>query len=401
MPKRVFVTGVGIITAVGTCPDEVLQSIAGLKRGLGPVTLFETRHRESFPVCEVRLTNAELTAMAGLGKNSITSRTALLGLIAAREAAARAGIRGGSNRRTGLISANSVGGMDCSEQFFDTFAGDSSRGKLRRIVEHDAGESTERIAARLGISDFVTTISTACSSSANAILLGARLIRAGMLDRVVAGGCDALTRFTLNGFLSLKILDPQGCRPFDETRAGLNLGEGAGFLVLEAEETVAGSGKHPLCTLSGYANTCDAYHQTASSPEGNGPYRAMQEALAGAGLAPAEIDYINAHGTGTPNNDLSEGKAILRLFGQKPPSISSTKPFTGHTLGAAGGIEAVLAALAIVNDWIYPNPGFQTPINELNLIPETRLLKNRGIRHVMSNSFGFGGNNTSLIFSRF
>ncbi|MFH2130572.1 MAG: beta-ketoacyl-[acyl-carrier-protein] synthase family protein, partial [bacterium] len=239
-----------------------------------------------------------------------------------------------------------------------------------------------------------------CSSSANAIMLAARLIRSNRLDRVVAGGCDALTRFTLNGFLSLKILDFQACRPFDETRAGLNLGEGAGFLVLESEKSLAEGNKKAICELTGYANTCDAYHQTASSPEGDGPFRAMQGALEVSGVQPAAIDYINAHGTGTRNNDLSEGTAITRLFNPDLPRISSTKPFTGHALGAAGGMEAVLSCLSIMKDIIYPNLGFSSPMNELNLIPETKLVENAGVHHVMTNAFGFGGNNTSLIFSR-
>ena len=156
----------------------------------------------------------------------------------------------------------------------------------------------------------------------------------------------------------------------------------------------------PYCRLSGYGNANDAYHQTASSPEGNGPYSAMSKALSSAGLIPDAIDYVNAHGTGTPNNDLSEGRALTRLFGEQLPAFSSTKPFTGHTLGAAGGIEAVLTALAIRDGWIYPNLHFHQPMNELPLIPQTKLLTDAALDHVLSNSFGFGGNCTSLIFSR-
>jgi 3-oxoacyl-[acyl-carrier-protein] synthase-1 len=258
---------------------------------------------------------------------------------------------------------------------------------------------TEIVADQLGITDFVTTISTACSSSANAVFYAARLIKNGIIDVAVAGGTDALTKFTLNGFNTLMILDEAYCKPFDEHRRGLNLGEGAGYLVLVSEKVAATLSNKPYCKLSGYANANDAYHQTASSPDGTGSYMAMQGALAKSGLEPADIDYINLHGTGTPNNDSSEGIAIKRLFEPAYPPMSSTKSFTGHTLGASGGIEAVFSALAIKHGIVYPNLRFETQMNELPFIPEREFSKGGNIRNVMSNSFGFGGNCTSLIFS--
>ncbi len=199
------------------------------------------------------------------------------------------------------------------------------------------------------------------------------MIRHGLLDRAVAGGTDALTLFTLNGFNSLMILDREPCRPLDETRNGLNLGEGSAFLVLESEEMVRKSGKPVLGEVSGYGNACDAHHQTASSPEGNGAFLSMKLALESAGLAPADIDYINAHGTGTKNNDLSEGIAVERIFGSKVPAISSTKSYTGHTLGAAGAIEAVISILALTTGTIYPNLRFSQQMSELNFLPVTEL----------------------------
>jgi 3-oxoacyl-[acyl-carrier-protein] synthase-1 len=216
----------------------------------------------------------------------------------------------------------------------------------------------------------------------------------------VVGGTDALTKFTLNGFNALMIVDKEGCRPFDEDRAGLTLGEAAGYIVLESEHLIKKNNKKIYCELKGYGNANDAYHQTASSPEGDGPFMAMKKTLDISGLSVDEIDYINAHGTGTPNNDLSEGKALIRLFGTHVPKFSSSKAYTGHTLGAAGGIEAVLSVLCIEHQMIIPNLHFATPITELGLVPETQFLQPVEVNNVMSNSFGFGGNVSSLIFSR-
>jgi 3-oxoacyl-[acyl-carrier-protein] synthase-1 len=206
--------------------------------------------------------------------------------------------------------------------------------------------------------------------------------------------------FTINGFNSLMILDKSGCKPFDEERNGLTLGEGAAYLVLESENIVKKSGRKVLGTLAGYGNACDAYHQTASSPDGEGAFISMKEAIMKAGITADSIDYINAHGTGTKNNDLSEGKALERLFAGSVPSISSTKSFTGHTLGAAGAIEAVFSIMAIENQCIWPNLDFTNKMNELGFMPVKELKRNVPVRNVLSNSFGFGGNNTSLIFSK-
>src|SRR5665213_3133000 len=278
--------------------------------------------------------------------------------------------------------------MDKSEFFFKDFVTDNSKGKLKNVFDHECGCVTEAIADQLGISDYMTTISTACSSSANAIFYAARLIKNNVLDVVIAGGTDALTKFTLNGFNTLMILDKEFCKPFDEYREGLNLGEGAGYLVLVSEKVAKTLHNPPYCKLSGYNNSNDAYHQTASSPDGTGSYLAMEGALAKSGLDPSDIDYINLHGTGTPNNDSAEGTAIKRVFEPNYPPMSSTKSYTGHTLGASGGIEAVLSVLAIKHHIIYPNLRFETPMADLQLVPETKFLQDQDIRHVMSNSFG-------------
>jgi 3-oxoacyl-[acyl-carrier-protein] synthase-1 len=389
---RIAVSGLGIISAIGRGTGEVFDSLRSGRGGVGPLTLF--RAADSAVVGEVRCGNRELKSILGIAPETAVTRTALLGMVAAADALADAG--DGTGLRTGLVNATSTGGMDLTEIFFEEFAADDSRGRLRDVAGHECSDSTHRIAAKLDIRGFTTTISTACSSAANAIIFGAGLIRHGIADRVVAGGTDALCRFTLGGFRSLGILDGEPCRPFDRSRAGLNLGEGAGYVVLQREDTLT---REPYGFLTGWANAGDAFHQTASSTDGEGAYKAMFGAIAMAGLPPSEIDWINAHGTGTPNNDASEGAAIVRVFGDRVPPLSSVKPFTGHTLAAAGGIEAVISLLAIRHGTIFPNLNFTVPMEGHPLIPQTSLREGVEIRHVLSNSFGFGGNNSSLIFS--
>jgi 3-oxoacyl-[acyl-carrier-protein] synthase-1 len=264
----------------------------------------------------------------------------------------------------------------------------------------DCAESTEKAAAYFNLKPFMATISTACSSSANSLILGARLILQGKVKRAICGGCDALSRFTLNGFHSLKNVEKTPCRPFDQERFGLNLGEGAGYLLLEKESDAKARGANILAYFTGYCNSNDAYHPTAPSPDGSGAYRTMQRALERAGLQISDIDYINAHGTATISNDAAEGKAIQELFADKVPYFSSTKGFVGHTLAAAGAIEAIFSLLTIREQTIFPNLNFKTRMEELHITPVTEVLAHVPVQHVMSNSFGFGGNNVSLIFSR-
>lgn len=399
MSKRIYITGMGIISSIGNDVTEALASLESGKSGIGEITLFPTLHQGSLPMAEVKLSTDQLLERAGHSGSEQFTRTTLLGIIAVREALKSAGIGDINAYRTGLLSATTVGGMDRTENFYRDYLENPAKGHLKDVINHDCGDSTERIAKELGIRKFVTTISTACSSSANTLMFGAELIRSGKVDRVIAGGTDSVTRFTLNGFNTLMILDKRGCHPFDEHRAGLTLGEGAAFMVLESEDVVRKEGKTPLAELTGYGNANDAYHQTASSPEGTGAYLAMTKALKMGHLIPGDIDYINVHGTGTENNDLSEGVAIERIFDPAPP-FSSTKRFTGHTLGAAGAVEAVISILSISSRMIFPNLGWETPMKELKIRPVTQLLKDQDLRHVLSNSFGFGGNNSTLILSK-
>ncbi len=396
--SQVFVAGLGAVSAIGNNVAECLASLTNYKAGMDAIAYLQTLHKQQLPVAEVKLSNGELANITGLDPG--ISRTALLSMMAAKEALLDCGIENISSLRAGFISANTVGGMDKTEQFYADFLADNKKGKLLNAVNHECGKVTELVADALGINTYVSTISTACSSSANAIFFAARLIKHGMLDMAIAGGTDALTKFTLNGFNTLMILDKEFCKPFDDNRQGLNLGEGAGYVVLVSEKLASTLKKKPYCKLGGYCNKNDAYHQTASSPDGTGSYLAMKGALALSGLQPADIDYINLHGTGTQNNDFAEATAIRRLFDPHYPTMSSTKSFTGHTLGASGGIEAVFSVLSVSQNIIFPNLRLQTPMHEFSFAAETFLSVDKKIKHVLSNSFGFGGNCTSLIFSK-
>lgn len=399
MSSKIYITGMGMISAIGNNVAESLHSLENLKSGIDELKYVRSRHKPLVPVGEVKASNQELMAMAGLKPDNLTTRTSLLGLIAAQEAVKSAGIKDIKEFRTGIISASSVGGMDMTENHWLDYLDTEKTGPWLKYIEtHECGDSTEFIADDLGIKDFLSTISTACSSAANAIMFGARLIKHGKLDRVVVGGTDSMSRFTINGFMTLMILDREQCKPFDSQRQGLNLGEGAGFLVIESER--AAKGKEIYAELSGYGNSNDAYHQTASSPDGAGAYMAMEKAFKVSGLKPSDIDYINAHGTGTEINDLSEGTAIDRIFEKNVPSISSTKAFTGHTLAACAGIEAIFSILAIKHNLVFPNLNYKNPMTALSFKPTTTLERGKKINHVLSNSFGFGGNTSALIFSR-
>lgn len=398
MSQKIAITGMGIISSIGNNVEENLQSLQSGKHGISDIELFETRHQGNIKTGEIKLSNAALAEKLHLKDVKNATRTALLGMIAAKEAIESAGITDINEYKTGLISSTSVGGMDMTEKYFYSYEDFPEQQKY--IDSHDAGNSSLLIADYLGLKGMVSTISTACSSAANAIMMGAKLIKNGVLDRVIVGGTDALSKFTLNGFNTLMILTDSYNTPFDNDRKGLNLGEAAAFIILESDEVVKKTNKKVLGYLSGYGNANDAHHQTASSENGQGAFLAMEKALKVSGLDKEQIDYINVHGTATPNNDLSEGIAMIRIFGEnKVPDFSSTKAFTGHTLAAAAGIEAVYSLLALQNNIIFPNLNFKTKMAEFNLTPVTEL-REKNISHVLSNSFGFGGNCSTLIFSK-
>jgi 3-oxoacyl-[acyl-carrier-protein] synthase-1 len=392
----VSITGMGIISSIGDNLEENLSALINKKVGLDQISHINTIHKNKIKVGEIKHTNNELIDLLCFNKNENYSRTELLGSIAAKEAIKHSGIKSIDKFKTGLISATSVGGMVRTEKFYlNSNSDDNSKNYVKN---HHAGRSTERIADTLNITDYISTISTACSSAANAIMLGARMIKSKKLDRVIVGGTDSLAKFTINGFNTLMLLSEKECMPFDANRNGLNLGEGAAYLVLESEEIINKEKKKVLANISGYANANDAFHQTGSSDKGNGAFIAINKAIKSAKIKKEDIDYINMHGTATINNDLSEGAAIKRIFDPIPP-FSSTKPYTGHTLAAAGAIEAVFSILALNNNTIFPNLNFKNKMPELNISPVTEITQ-KNLKNVLSNSFGFGGNCTALIFSK-
>ncbi|MDR1459752.1 MAG: beta-ketoacyl-[acyl-carrier-protein] synthase family protein [Bacteroidales bacterium] len=398
MNPQILITGMGIITGLGIGKTNTLQALMQKQTGIGKVHYLQTIHKE-IPVCEVSLTNEEMFQWLSIEAKEIYTRTALLGRIALQEALQEAEISRKRPKKIAFISGTTVGGMDKSEQYYTDFLSNNNRNAY--IEMHDCGATTNLIAAEYnGAFDMMTTLSTACSSAANAIILGANLIKTGKIDAAIVGGSECLSKFHFNGFNTLMILDKQPCRPFDKTRAGLNLGEGAAYLVIESEESAKKRNITPICKLSGYANTCDAYHQTASSPNGEGAYLAMTKALKQSKLQSKDIDYINAHGTGTTNNDETEEIAIMRVFGNDIPCTSSTKSFTGHTTSAAGSVESVISILALQHNFIPVNLNFSQPMNEHSFIPATQSKPNRKLKHVLTNSFGFGGNDSACIFSR-
>ena len=396
MQRGVAITGMGIVSSIGLSVEENFHSLVNRKTGISNLEHMASKHAGHLRVGEIKLSNTSFQELLQLPTEHSFTRGSLLGAFAAKQAVLQAGIRDIQSARTGFISATSVAGMDSTEKYFNRFSGEPA---LRKYINsHHAGDSTNKIANYLGVRGMVSTISTACSSAANAIMLGSSLIERGKLDRVIVGGTDALSKFTINGFNSLMILSEKDNKPFDQHRNGLNLGEAAAYLVLESKDQVEKHSKTVLACLSGYGNANDAFHQTASSDNGEGAYLAIQKAIGKARLHPQAIDYINVHGTATGNNDLSEGRALLRAF-SPVPVFSSTKSYTGHTLAAAGAIEAVYSILSLQSNLIFPTLNFETKMEEFDLVPNTALVQ-KEVNHVLSNSFGFGGNCSTLIFSK-
>ena len=396
MIEPIYITGAGITSAIGIGKEETKEALLKGKTGIRKIQYLLTQHHE-IPVGEVPFSNSEMAEMLGISEGPLLTRTALMGRLALREALQEAKLTSEMLNHVHFISATTVGGMDRRELFH---AEEENCDKTHAIIAtHHCDNCSEMIAEQFGHFASLSTVSTACSSATNAIITGANMLRCKLADIVVVGGAECLTKFHLNGFNTLMILDQQPCKPFDKNRAGLNLGEGAAYLVMESAESVRKRKIKPLCTISGYGNRCDAYHQTASSPDGEGAYEAMREALAMAGLTPQDIQYINAHGTGTPNNDESESHAIKRVFTEQLPPISSTKSFTGHTTSASGSIEAVICMLALEHQFLPLNLNWQTPMDQ-GIIPVTDIRPTTEIKHILSNAFGFGGNDSSLIISK-
>ena len=397
--RDIVITGEGVLCAIGLDKPSVLASLKSKHTGIGTMKHLCSSHKE-LPVGEVPLSNDDMRNMLGLTEIGFINRTTLMGMLAVRQALEDAGIDSEiikeRSLRSVLVSGTTVAGMDITERFFKDF--ENSDEVLQCLKTHSAGSCTRLIADYFGFFTKYTTISTACSSAANALMLGARMLTEREADIVVAGGTEALSLFHLNGFNSLMILDHEPCRPFDANRAGLNLGEGAAYVVMETVDGASRRGRKPHAYLTGFGNACDAYHQTASSDNGEGAYLAMTEALQMAGLKPEDIQYVNAHGTGTPNNDLSESMALKRVFESHMPLVSSTKAFTGHTTSASGSIESVICLMALKYQFVPANLGWSKAMED-GIVP-TMGIDSYPLHNVVCNSFGFGGNDSSLVFSR-
>jgi 3-oxoacyl-(acyl-carrier-protein) synthase len=393
--SRIFVTGMGVISSIGNSVAENRTSLQEGKCGISMLELFNSRYTGNLPVGEIKISSEDLKEKLQATERGVT-RTSILALHAFEEAIKDSSLGSAqvTSFDTALIGATTVGGMCLTDELYQDAHKDS--GGSEYLSSYDCGSVNMYLQSRYLMNGIVNTINTACSSSANAIMYGARLIRNGLAGRAIVGGADSLAKFTINGFNALHILSSQTCAPFDQDRKGLNLGEGAAFLILEKEEDCVG--KKVYAEVSGYANTNDAYHPSSLSENGEGPYLAMKEALAFANINKEQINFINAHGTGTENNDEVESIAMLRLF-ETPPAFASTKSNTGHTLGAAGAIEAVYSILSIANQEVYPGINFKNPIQATGLTP-VLAYKKMPLQHVMTNSFGFGGNCSSLIFSQ-
>jgi 3-oxoacyl-(acyl-carrier-protein) synthase len=338
-------------------------------------------------------------ALAG---NVRGSRSDKLAWIAAQEALASAGLASSLGvldpERAGVLLGCTVGGMLGTEQFLARLLREQKR-RFGPLRFHECAGAVDLCAQRLGARGPCATVSTACSAGAMAVAAAAELIEQGEADLVLAGGADSLCRLTLNGFGSLLLLDPNGCRPFDARRAGISLGEGAAMLVLEAEEPALARGSRILARLAGWGASCDAFHGTAPHPEGRGALEVMQRALARGGCQASETDYVSAHGTGTPDNDAIEARALRQLFGDQMPPVASVKRIFGHTLAASGAIQAVVCIQALREQGIPPNPGFEVADANLRLEPVKEFRAQR-LSRVLSNSFGFGGNNVALVFGQ-
>jgi 3-oxoacyl-(acyl-carrier-protein) synthase len=391
---RVFVTSAAQISSIGISKEEVLASLRSNKSGI--IKKGYGVHGEYY-VGRVELSNHELCERFGvLGGYS---RTTLLGIAAIKQMLPELFFIREGGVSSCLISGTSVGGMDYTEAEFKKYLNGQPYNKSV-YANHACGTVTHQVMKNTIEVDMIDTVSTACSSAANAIIAGANHISAGTFDVAIVGGTDSLSEFTVAGFDSLKIYDSRVCRPFDEDRNGINLGEGAGFLLLESERSLSVSGNVPVVELKGWGSVSDAYHQTASSPDGFGATQAMKRALDSAGLKPSDISFINAHGTATLNNDLTESIAINNVFGPRIPPFGSTKSFTGHTLAASSGIESVFSSYSLLDGFLLPNLGYSSPIDSLGMVPNKEFKEGVGVNHILTNAFGFGGNNTSLIFSK-
>jgi 3-oxoacyl-[acyl-carrier-protein] synthase II len=397
--KRVAITGLGIFCSTGKDVAEFVHSLKEGRTGIGPITLFDTSKYPCKIGAEIRnYRSEEFFKKKELKK---LSRTDQFGLIASEEAVKTSGIDSYPSEEVGVCLGAGAGGMFEAEIYHREIL---SKGKSRPslIWPFIPSYTTDRVSERFGFSGPKFTVTTACSSSATAIGYGADLIRTGKSKAVICGGSEALSELTFGGFNSLKATDPSPCRPFDRKRAGMSLGEGAGILILEDFDEAIKRGARIYAEFLGYGIGGEAYHITAPEPTGMGGARIIKEAVEDSGIPVTEIDYINAHGTGTPLNDKAETLSIKNVFGERAYSIpvSSIKSSVGHCLGSAGAIEAISSILSIVHQFIPPTLNHRDGDEDCDLDYVPGKCREAKVEVVLSNSFAFGGNCTSLVFGK-
>ena len=371
--RSVYIGGIGIICSLGSGPAEIEEALRDNRSAISPLTLFELFQGNPLPVGQVR----------NLESSSTLPRTLQLAQIAAAQA-----MEGIDDPPDAIVIGTTTGGILTSEYLLRQ--GDQHK-ELYRY--HGLHSVANHVALELKCTGPAISVSTACSSGVVAIAVGLQMLRSGQARSVLVGGVDSISRLTYFGFHSLQLVDRNGCKPLDINRQGMAVAEGAGMLLLTSEKT-----KTAHAELLGAGLSCDAYHPAAPHPEGQGAFIAMQKALLDAGLSPEDIDYINLHGTGTPDNDLAESRAVNRLFPVQPP-LSSIKGASGHSLAAAGAIEAVVSTIAVSHELLPANTSLQTVDPELHLEPLLEPERSP-VKAVLTNSFGFGGNNGSLVIGK-
>jgi 3-oxoacyl-[acyl-carrier-protein] synthase II len=404
--ERVVVTGLGTINAISANVPEFHGALRNGVCGIGPVTVFDTTEFKTHTGGQVKRFVPRVMIPEEFSIKRM-SRSDMMAMAAAMEALKNAGIFPVPEELladTGIVIGGGAGGMLECEDVYRQYLKTQDKGvRFSRFSSFCCASSTDHIATNLGLMGPKTTFMTACSSGATAMGYARDLIRAGMAKVVIAGGTEPLSRITYATFNALGAVDPDFCKPFDKNRQGISLGEGAGILILESLSHARSRGAKIHGEILGYGVSCDAYHMTAPDPEASGAVRCMRTALLDAGVHPERVDYINAHGTATPANDRMETRGIKEVFGKKAYQIpvSSTKSMTGHTLGAAGAMEGVVSVLGIVHGFIPPTIHLKAPDPECDLDYVVEGVRDSEVNIVLSNSFAFGGNNTSVVFGRF
>ena len=392
---RVVVSGLGVVSPYGVGAKTFWAGLATGECTIRPLTVIDTEGFRSRIAAEV-----PADVLPGIGVSSRRSRADRIALAAAREALAEADLAPRDRAEMGLFVGAVGGGMLEGEEWYCEEKSGRPSSRIRALRSILPVSHAETLAWRLRLGGPRETVVMACASGAASIALGADVIRSGATPLVLAGGVDAITHICFMGFNALKLLDPEPCRPFDRGRRGMSIGEGAAFLVLEDADHCRARGARVLGELLGAGMTTDAHHVTAPHPDGEGMIRAMVDALAASGRAPADVGYVNAHGTGTPQNDRVEALALVRVFGEGRVLVSSTKSLIGHTMAAAGSMEAAATLLSLQHGLIPPTVSLRDPDPEVpfDCVPGTARSVELGA--AVSNSFGFGGQNVSLVFGR-